>query len=99
MEIEKWKDISRRERADGIGMGPWQAERMSLQGKKRVGKRERAEPVTAGPRLEKAGAETGRESQTRSEPTSKSQAAPQDPGGGGPGERLSCAPRRRVRRG
>lgn len=87
MEIIKQKDISRSQRVDGIGMGPWQVERMSLRGKKIGGKREResAEPVTVGPRLEKAGAETGRESGTRSEPTSMSQAAPQDPGGWGLG--------------
>lgn len=80
MEIQKWKDISRRSRPDGMGMGPWQAKRMRLRGKKRLKQSERSEPVTSGLRLEQAGAETCQESWRRSETASKSQSDPQDPG-------------------
>lgn len=61
MEIIKRKDISRSQRVDGIGMGPWQVERMSLRGKKIGGKRERerASECRAGHRGTTAGESRG----------------------------------------
>lgn len=59
MEIIKQKDISRSQRVDGIGMGPWQVERMSLRGKKIGGKRERER--RAGHRGTAAGESRGRD--------------------------------------
>lgn len=74
-EIQNQKDVSRRQRLDGMGMGPWQAERKRLRGERPTARSRAGHQV---PGWRKQGGDVPGVPR-RSETTSESRSAPQDP--------------------